>query len=123
MAKNNFEQDRIVLISFFLRLGLAIVFLYASISSFVTPTSWMGFVPLFIRNVIPGNIFLTIFSIYEIILSLWLLSNKKIYYASILSALTILLIIFPNISQLDIIFRDIPIFFSAAALAILNYKK
>jgi len=123
MAKNNFEQDKLVLISFFLRLGLAIVFLYASISSFVTPTSWMGFVPLFIRNVIPGNIFLTIFSIYEIILSLWLLSNKKIYYASILSALTILLIIFPNISQLDIIFRDIPIFFSAAALAILNYKK
>ena len=111
------------LISFFLRLGLASVFLYAAIASFLTPNNWIGFLPTWLKNIIPGIILLSIFSIYEIILSLWLLSGKKIYYASILSAITLFLIIITNITNLDILFRDIAIFFSAISLAILSKEK
>jgi uncharacterized membrane protein YphA (DoxX/SURF4 family) len=121
--ENKLGQDNLVLISFFLRAGLAIVFLYAGISSLIEPSSWIGYVPQFINIIIPREMFLSIYSIFEIILALWLLSNKKIYYASLLSSLTLLLIIFPNIFQLEIVFRDIAIFFSGVSLAVLSYEK
>ncbi len=111
------------LVSFFLRLGIAAVFLYAAIASFLTPNNWIGFLPVWLRNIIPGMILLSIFSVYEIILSIWLLSGKKIYYASILSAITLSLIIVTNISQLDILFRDIAILFSAVALIFLSKER
>ena len=108
------------LVSFFLRLGIATVFLYAAIASFLTPSNWIGYFPVWLKNIIPGNILLFAFSSYEIILSLWLMSGKKTFYASILSSLTLILIISSNINELDILFRDIAILFSALALMMLN---
>jgi len=100
-----------------------LVFLYAAISSFLSPSSWIGFIPLFLRNLIDANLLLFAFSFYEIILGLWLLSNKTVFYASLLSALTILGIVISNLGALDIVFRDIAILFSAIALMILSYKR
>lgn len=111
------------LVSFFLRLALASVFLYAAIASFLTPDNWIGFLPQWLKSIIPGITLLFAFSAYEIILSLWLLSGKKIVYASTLAAITLFLIIIANISQLDILFRDIAIFFSAIALIFLDKEK
>ena len=111
------------LVSFFLRSGIAIAFLYAAMSSFLEPTSWIGFFPIWLTNIISGKILLILFSIYEIILALWLISNKRIYYAAILSAVTFILIILSNITALDIVFRDIPILFASMALAVMYYKK
>ena len=116
------SKDNKYLISFFLRLALASVFLYAAIASFLTPTNWTVYLPQWLKYIIPGTILLFAFSFYEIILSLWLLSGKKIYYASILSTVTLFLIIISNINNLDILFRDIAIFFSAISLAILSKK-
>ena len=111
------------LVSFFLRLGIAAVFLYAAIASFLTPNNWIGFLPQWLKNTIPATILLFAFSVYEIILSLWLISGKKIFYASILSSLTLFLIIITNITELDILFRDIAILFSAISLIILSDKE
>ncbi|NCN98637.1 hypothetical protein COU62_00290 [Candidatus Pacearchaeota archaeon CG10_big_fil_rev_8_21_14_0_10_35_219] len=116
-------ESKVCLVSFFLRVGLALVFLYAAISSFLSPSSWIGFIPLFLRNLIDANLLLFAFSFYEIILGLWLLSNKTVFYASLLSALTILGIVISNLGALDIVFRDIAILFSAIALMILSYKR
>lgn len=116
--------DKDALVSFILRAGLAVVFFYAAIASFLDPLGWVGFIPLWIRNVIPGRLFLSVFSVYELILGLWLMSNKKIFYASILSALTMSGIIIFNPGALDILFRDVSILLSAIALAVLEkYKK
>jgi len=117
------EFDREVLVSFFLRSGLAIVFFYAGIASLLAPENWIGFIPNFIRDFFPASIFLILFSIYEIVLGGWLLSNKKIFYASILSAATMLVIVITNIFLFDIVFRDIAILFMAIALAVLSRKK
>jgi len=116
-------ESKVCLVSFFLRVGLALVFLYAAISSFLSPSSWIGFIPLFLRNLIDANLLLFAFSFYEIILGLWLLSNKTVFYASLLSALTILGIVISNLGALDIVFIDIAILFSAIALMILSYKR
>ena len=111
------------LANLFLRIGLAFVFLYAGISIIANPTAWIGFLPDFIDIFFSKRTLLYIHAGLDILLGLWLLSNKNIFYASLLSALNILGIIVFNLGALDIIFRDIAIFFTCLALAILNYKK
>ena len=118
MSKKKF--DRNVLVSFFLRAGLAVVFLYAGIASLISPENWVGFIPQFIQNNFPASILLILFSIYEISIGLWLLSNKKIFYASIVSSATIFLIIIFNFSVFDVVFRDIAILLMAISLVILS---
>lgn len=117
------DKSRESLVSLFLRWGLALVFLYASISAFINPSAWVIFIPKFVTGIIPELIFLKIHSLVEIFLALWLLSNKKIFYASVISSLALLGIIIFNLTQLDIVFRDIAILFMAIALTILSYKK
>ena len=115
MAK---EHNKETLTSLFLRIGLAVVFLYAGVSSLVFPDNWIGFLPAFLRM----SWILVLFSVYEIILGLWILSNKKTFYAAIVSALTVFGIVIFNLPRFDLIFRDVAIFFMAVALAVLSKK-
>lgn len=110
------------LISFLLRVGIANAFLYAAIAAFLDPFSWVGFMPSWIDAVIPRSILLSLFSTYEIVLALWLLSGKQIFRAATLSSVTLFFIILFNISSLDILFRDVPIFFAGLALITLVVK-
>jgi len=109
-----------LLISFLLRVGLALVFLYAATASFLEPDSWIGFLPGFMRDIMPAKILLSLFSIYEIVLAFWLLSGKKTFYAAILAAATMFAITVTSLGALDIVFRDVAIFFMATALAVLS---
>lgn len=108
------------LASFLLRVGLASVFLYAAVAALLDPVAWIGFLPAWMP--IKSTV-LFLFSSYEILLALWLLSNKKVMYAAGLSALTLLAIITQNILALDLVFRDVAILFAALALGILNREK
>ena len=122
-SKRGKEQNKYILISFLLRVGLAITFFYAGISSFLSSTNWIGFVPNFIGLIISKEIFLMIFSIFEILLGIGLLFDYKTFALSILSSATLFLILFVNIINLEILFRDIAILFMALALISLSYKK
>lgn len=75
------------------------------------------------RNLLPGSTILTVFSVYQILLALWILSGWKTFYPSLLAALTISGIIIFNLGALEIVFRDIAIIFAALALAAWSYKK
>lgn len=108
---------------FLLRAAIASVFMYAAISSFLTPDNWIGYFPLFLRHIVPQNILLGGFSIYEFALSIWLLSGKFTFYAAILSAVTLSGIIVFNLNQLDVVFRDFAIILSSLSLAVFTYKK
>lgn len=120
MAKKELNSGSFV--SFFLRIGLATVFLYAAVASFLNPEAWIGFLPFWLRNLIPANILLVEFSIYQVGLTFWLLSGKKVFYSSLLAGLTLLAIVVANLGDLDIIFRDIAILFSAIALMVLHRR-
>ena len=111
------------IVSLLLRIGLVIVFLYAAIASFIEPSVWISFFPNWLKNIISANILLFTFSIYEIVLSLWLLSGKKTFYAAILSSLTLLAIIIFNLDVLVIVFRDFAILSASIALAVLSYEE
>ena len=122
-SKRGKEQNKYLLISFLLRSGLAIVFLYAGVSAFLNPTAWIGFVPMWIRNIISENIFLPIHATLDVVIGIWLISGKKIFYASIVASLAILSILIFNIGALEILFRDVAILFMALALVALSYRK
>ena len=108
------KSDKVSLI---LRVCLAFSFIYVAISSFISPQNWVGFLPEFLPgNFITENYFLLSFSIFELILGVWLLSNKKIYYASIVSSVVLFGIIIFNLGAMDIIFRDVSLFLASIAL-------
>lgn len=108
------------LASFLLRTGLGIVFLYAALASLLEPDSWIGFLPAVARKVIDPGFLLKLFSAYEILLALWLMSGKETFHAALLAAATMFAIVVQNIGLLDNLFRDVAIFFAALALAALS---
>ena len=107
----------------FLRLGIASVFLYAAIASTLDPINWSGYLPPFVTIIAPMNVVLICFSLFEFILSIWILSGWKSLYAAFLAATTLLAIIGANWSDRDILFRDFAIFFAALALAAASVGK
>lgn len=100
-----------------LRFGIAFTFFYAAVFSFLNPNDWIGFFPLFLRNILPAGLILAGFGFYELVLGFWLLLGKYIFSAGLISAATFLGIIVFNIGAFDIIFRDVGLFFAALALA------
>ena len=105
-------------VNLLLRVGLAGVFLYAAVSGTLYPDNWIGYLPQFLRNFIPAKTLLTVFDVYEIILSIWLLSGWKIFYSAVLSSLTLFGIVITSLGVLDITFRDFGLLFAAIALAV-----
>lgn len=103
-----------------LRVGLAIVFLYAAISSFISPEDWVGYMPEFLRDSAPVEVVLGIFSVLELGLAAWLLSGVYVRLAALVCVLMLLGIIVSNVSLLPISFRDIGLLFAALALAVMK---
>lgn len=103
-----------------LRIGLATMFLYAAISSFLQPNEWLGYLPGFILTMFDGELVLKLFSVVEIALAAWLLSRVYTRYAALLAAVMLLGITVSNFSLLAISFRDIGLAFAALALAALS---
>lgn len=104
--------------SLLLRMGLAIVFLFAAISSFLNPSDWIGYLPKFARDIVPATVLLPIFSIVEIVLAAWLLSGVYVRFAALVCVAMLAGIVLANFSLLPISFRDIGLLFAALALAV-----
>lgn len=104
----------------FLRLGLATMFLYAAISSFINPNEWVGYLPTFVKDMLPATLVLGVFSVIELILAAWLLSGVYVRFAALVCAGMLLGIVVSNFSLLPISFRDIGLIFAALALAVIK---
>ncbi len=105
-----------------LRLGLAVVFLYAAVSSFISPNDWVGYLPQFVRDLLPAKTALAVFSAVEIVLAAWLLSGVYTRLAGAVAAAMLLGIVVSNFSLLPISFRDIGLAFMALALVLMKEK-
>ncbi|MDA1337684.1 MAG: hypothetical protein O3C23_02920, partial [bacterium] len=74
-------------VSLLLRVGIAFTLLYVAVGSFLTPVNWIGFFPAFLFNFgVPRELMLGAFSLYELLLGLWLLWGKKLIYPALFSA-------------------------------------
>jgi uncharacterized membrane protein YphA (DoxX/SURF4 family) len=101
-----------------IRIGLAVVFIYAAVSSTLSPDEWVGYLPPVLTALFPADILLKVFSVYELILAVWLLSGVCVRYAGLLAALTLTGIVVSNFSLFAISFRDIGLIFAALALVV-----
>jgi uncharacterized membrane protein YphA (DoxX/SURF4 family) len=106
-----------------LRIGIAGVFLYAGVASFLYPDFWIGYIPTFVHPIISEKILLTVFSIYQVVLGVWIISSFKTFFAASLACLTLVGIILANRTDIDILFRDIAIIFASASLAVYYWNK
>lgn len=104
-----------------LRLGLAFGFLYAGISSLISPNDWVGYIPSFIDDYRYG--LLKAFSLFEIGLGLWLVVGRYVKYAAVLSALALAGVVVFNLSVFIVTFRDVSLIFAAVALVVLTERK
>ena len=123
MAKEKLAYYKDVFASFLLRAGLAIILLYAGFSALLNPLAWVAFMPGWLIVIVSPNFFLPTFAVFQILLALWLLSNKFILEAALVTSLILLAIIIFNLAALDIVFRDLTILFACFALLALHYKK
>ncbi|MBI2133438.1 hypothetical protein HYU11_02030 [Candidatus Woesearchaeota archaeon] len=106
------------LASLVLRLGIAIVLLYSSISLIVQQESWARLSG--IELIIEPESAILLFLLFQILLSLWLVSGIMIFEAAIVSAATLLLITLFNTGFFA---RDAAIISGSMALIVLNHKK
>lgn len=111
------------IIDFLLRSGLVIAFLYAAIAQLLYPDMWVAWFPQALGRAVNLPAALFLFSLYELGLAVWLLSDKKTFHAAVLASITLFAIIVFNLPALDLVFRDIAILFAALALAVLHYDK
>ncbi|MDP3697996.1 MAG: hypothetical protein Q8R47_00260 [Nanoarchaeota archaeon] len=111
------------LASFTLRVALAVPFLFVAIDATLQPEAWVGFIPFFVREILPASLVLGAHALVDFTLALWLLSGWKTTYAAAFSALNLATIIIVNLAALDIIFRDVGLLLAAVALGVLQYKK
>lgn len=111
------------LVTILLRISIASVFLYAAVAATLQPLNWIWYIPQFARDIFPGQYLLWGFSLYQVALSLWILSGKKTFYAASLASFTFIGIIVANLTDINVLFRDFAIFFASLALAVGSYKK
>ena len=108
-------RNRVLLL---LRIGVAFAFIYPPVRAFIDPFAWVGYFPSFMLGIVSDQVLLQTFSAIEIIIGFWILFGKKIFIPSIVAAGILALIVLFNITQMDVLFRDIPIALMALALAL-----
>jgi uncharacterized membrane protein YphA (DoxX/SURF4 family) len=103
-----------------LRIALAFSFLYPAVSAWFNPLAWVGYIPSFILTIAGDSdvLLLSVFGITEILIGLWLIFGRNIFWPSVLAAAYLLGILVFNLNQIDVIFRDISIFAIAVVLAL-----
>jgi uncharacterized membrane protein len=107
---------------YLLQLGLAFVLLYAGISSFLHPSDWVGFVPVWVRHF--GLTRLSVLHLHggaEVVLGIWLLANRQVKFAAWLTTLDLAAIILVNgfsPAVFGTTFRDVGLFFASLYLSL-----
>ena len=102
-----------------LRIGTAFAFLYPPIAAVSDPISWFGYFPHFLQTLpIDSLVLLHGFGIIEVVIALWILSGKYIRIpAAIATAMLVAIVVF-NMSNFDVVFRDLAIACMTLALAL-----
>jgi uncharacterized membrane protein YphA (DoxX/SURF4 family) len=111
------------LVSLILRISLAFAFVFPAVNAIFDPSSWLGYFPPFLLGVIDDTLLLHSFGALEVVLALWLLSGWKIKIPATLMALMLLAIVMFNLTQFQVVFRDLSILGIALALVCMPTQK
>ena len=111
------------LAKYFLKIGLAFVFIYASVEIYLHPDNFLKYIPPFMMDFMPIDLFLDVFGVAEVLLAIWLLSGWKVQYPSIISFLLMVGIVVMNPEYFQVLFRNVAIGFGSLALAALEMAR
>jgi len=104
-----------------LRVGAGVAFLYPPLSAFFgDPYGWLGYFPAFMHGYVPDLVLLHLFGAVEMVIGLWILSGYKIFIPSMVATGMLVAIVFFNLNQFDVLFRDISIACLTFALAVMH---
>ena len=101
-----------------LRISVAFAFLYPPFDALTNPDSWIGYFPKFMQGYVPDLVLLHGFGIVEVVIALWILSGKQIFWPSIVATLMLVTIVITNLNNFEVVFRDLAIAMVALALAV-----
>ncbi len=101
-----------------LRIGAALSFLYPPIDAFLNPFSWVGYIPQFMRGIVPDMVLLHGFGVLEIVIAVWILSGRRIFWPSVAATAILFFIVATNLNDFEVLFRDVSIAAMTLALAI-----
>ena len=96
--------------TFILRLGIGFVIVYAGINMLLYPETWMQFVPTWVTTIMPIGMFLTIYSIFDLILGF------AVFFGRFLA--TVSMIVFWNMIFILIFYGINHISFSSFGIAL-----
>jgi hypothetical protein len=109
---------------FLVRLAIAFAFFYPAVKIHINPDAWLGYFPPFVESLgIPQAIIVSIFTLLHIAVALWILFGKRIFIPSILASIFLLGVIVFNLSQMDILFRDVSLLLVTLALALNDLRE
>jgi uncharacterized membrane protein YphA (DoxX/SURF4 family) len=114
------HMDDSQLAALVLRLGLAFIFAYAGISSFLNPVEWAGYLPAFASAVVSATVIVQVMAVVETALAVWLVSGVYLFYAALVGTLILAGITVTNLNVLIITFRDVGLVAAALALVLLS---
>lgn len=103
-----------------LRLSLGFAFIYAAISHYFAPDSWLQFYPELMQEIASENWYIWTTSLGELAFGLAIISGRFTHYLAILSALALSAILVFNLDQMFILFRDVSLIGASIALAVLH---
>ena len=108
-----------------LRIGVAIAFIYPAVAAILDPLAWIRYFPDFLLDFAGEDeiLMLYTFGAFEVILGVWILSEKRIFIPSVLATLVLAAIVIFNWNQIDVLFRDIPIALMSLALVFIQFQK
>ncbi|MEX0918314.1 MAG: hypothetical protein WDZ93_04125 [Candidatus Paceibacterota bacterium] len=107
-----------------LRFGVAFAFMYPAISAWFDPYVWIGYFPRVIHDLVGTHdlLLLHAFGVLELVLAVWIISGRRIFFPSAIASLVLTAIIVTNLKQMDVLFRDVPILCMSLVLAIEAYR-
>jgi uncharacterized membrane protein YphA (DoxX/SURF4 family) len=103
-----------------MRIGLAFAFIYPPLNAIADPNSWIGYFPSFLHGIVPDPLLLHSFGVVEIIIALWILWGRYIFWPAALACIMLVAIVVFNIAQMQVVFRDLSIAATALYLALRN---
>lgn len=106
-----------------LRVALALAFAYPPVNALFDPYSWIGYFPAFMHGLLPDLVLLHGFGILELVIVVWLIYGRHVFYPAALAFVMLLAIVLFNGSQFQILFRDLSIALIALALMLAHWPK
>ncbi len=116
-------MSREIIADWVIRVGLAFAFLYPPFNALGDPNSWIGYFPQFTRGIIDDTLLLHAFGVVEVVIALWILWGRYIFYPATAAFLMLVGIVVFNTSEFQVLFRDLSIAAMALYLAIQHYPK